>query len=200
VDRCFDPTHALIESSMRPPIQPPTQPPSRSPSQIPAPAPISKTLTPGLLRFVQSEFRLDWLGIHGAAHWARVRYNGLALARQNGANPRIVELFAFLHDVRREHDGRDRHHGDRAAALAGELNGRHFALDRRELRLLEHACREHSDGHTQADITVQTCWDADRLDLGRVGIRPHPSRLCTDAAREKEMIAAAYARSVRRLR
>jgi uncharacterized protein len=28
------------------------------------------------------------------------------------------------------------------------------------------------------------CWDADRLDLGRVGIQPKPELLCTDTARE----------------
>ena len=47
-----------------------------------------------------------------------------------------------------------------------------------------------------ADITVQTCWDADRLDLGRVGIRPDPRRLCTAAARNPRMIEAAFARSL----
>jgi uncharacterized protein len=31
---------------------------------------------------------------------------------------------------------------------------------------------------------VQTCWDADRLDLGRVGIIPRPDRLCTEEARD----------------
>lgn len=36
----------------------------------------------------------------------RVRTNGLRLACDNGANPRIVEYFAFLHDVCRRNDGR----------------------------------------------------------------------------------------------
>jgi uncharacterized protein len=45
------------------------------------------------------------------------------------------------------------------------------------------------------DITVLTCWDADRLDLGRVGIRPAAHRLCTDAARDPAMIEWAYRRS-----
>ena len=27
---------------------------------------------------------------------------------------------------------------------------------------------------TEADITIQTCWDSDRLDLGRVGMMPEP--------------------------
>jgi uncharacterized protein len=157
-----------------------------------------RTLTREFLRFLETEFRLDWRGIHGAAHWTRVRHNGLQMARRSGAEPRIVELFAFLHDVRRENDAEDPFHGERAAELAGELNGRFFSLARGELRLLEIACREHSNGHTQADITVQTCWDADRLDLGRVGIRPRARYLCTDAAKDPLMMRSAYGRSVAR--
>ena len=48
--------------------------------------------------------------------------------------------------------------------------------------------RLHSDGHTTGDATVLACWDSDRLDLGRVGIRPHPSRLCTVQAKARAMI------------
>jgi uncharacterized protein len=46
-----------------------------------------------------------------------------------------------------------------------------------------------------ADITIQTCWDADRLDLGRVGTTPDPARLCTAAARDPEMLRWADRRS-----
>jgi len=159
---------------------------------------VSRLLTPALVDFLRREFVLDWRGIHGVGHWARVRYNGLLLARQNGADRRVVELFAFLHDVRREHDGHDREHGERAADLVREIDGRFFSLSRPDRRLLEIACREHSDGHGQADLTVQTCWDADRLDLGRVGIRPDPDRLCTEQARSRALIAAAWARSTAR--
>jgi uncharacterized protein len=63
------------------------------------------------------------------------------------------------------------------------------------MELLALACTLHSDGHTDGDITVQTCWDADRLDLGRVGIRPSARYLCTEAARCGDLIAAAYRRS-----
>ena len=61
--------------------------------------------------------------------------------------------------------------------------------------LLEDACARHTDGLTEADITVQTCWDADRLDLGRVGIEPQRKYLCTDAAKDREILAWAYRRS-----
>jgi uncharacterized protein len=48
----------------------------------------------------------------------------------------------------------------------------------------------------EGDVTVLTCWDADRLDLGRVGIRPDPTYLCTAAARDTDMLTWSYRRSV----
>jgi uncharacterized protein len=153
-------------------------------------------VTQELVDFIRSQFCLDWFGIHGAAHWARVRVNGLQLARTTGANVKVVELFAFLHDAQRQNDRRDLEHGERAAGLARELNGQLFSLDRSELLLLEHACREHSNGGLEADVTIQTCWDADRLDLGRVGKHPDPRFLCTETARQPETIEVAYLRSI----
>ena len=66
-----------------------------------------------LLRLLRREFRLGWHGIHGVPHWARVRMNGLSLARLNGARQDVVEYFAVLHDSQRIHDGSDRRHGAR---------------------------------------------------------------------------------------
>lgn len=159
-------------------------------------SPASSVVTRELVDFLREEFRLDWNGIHGAGHWARVRHNGLLLAEVNRADPTVVELFAFLHDVRRHGDGSDPAHGERAAELVLEIDGRFFSLARAERRLLERACRDHSAGGLEADVTVQTCWDADRLDLGRIGIRPDPALLCTGEARRPEVIAAAFERSL----
>jgi uncharacterized protein len=53
----------------------------------------------------------------------------------------------------------------------------------------------YTHGGTEGDITVQTCCDADRLDLGRVVV-PDPARLCTSAARDPDMIEWAYWRSI----
>ena len=50
-------------------------------------------------------------------------------------------------------------------------------------------------GRLTRDVTIQTCWNADRLDLGRVGIKPNPTYLGTAAARDQETIARAFARS-----
>lgn len=155
----------------------------------------SKIITPELLQTLRAQYRLDWDGIHGYAHWVRVRENGLRLAELTGANPRVVELFAFLHDICRENDIVDRGHGRRAADFAAGLPYVQSLLSKDEMELLRQACAGHTRGDTEADLTVQVCWDADRLDLGRIGIRPVPERLCTEAARQPEIIAWAYRRS-----
>lgn len=151
-----------------------------------------------LVSIIRAQFALDWAGIHGAGHWARVRDNGLRLAELTGAKTKVVELFAFLHDSKRLNDGRDPDHGARAAAFAQSLAGSGFELESHDLQLLMDACRGHSDGLMTGDVTVLACWDADRLDLGRVGIRPDPKRLCTPAARDPEILKWAYSRSVGR--
>lgn len=152
---------------------------------------------PELIQILRRQFALDWGGIHGARHWGRVRENGLRLAERTGAKPRVVELFAFLHDSRRLNDARDPLHGPRAADFARKLARTALQIEPADLELLATACHGHSDGLTSGDITVLTCWDADRLDLGRVGIKPHPSRLCTEAARDPAMLEWAYHRSLR---
>lgn len=151
-----------------------------------------------LLARLRAEFALEWRGIHGAPHWARVRRNGLVLAEKTAASRRVVSLFAFVHDSCRWHDGGDRGHGARAAESIARLREeRIVSLADEEAELLAYACLRHSEGLLDADVTVQTCWDADRLDLGRVGRRPDPRRLCTPAARDRALIAWAYERSLR---
>ena len=109
----------------------------------------------------------------------------------------MVELFAFLHDSCRWNDGHDPDHGARAAEFAQSLHGMVFALAADELAMLMDACQGHTHGRYSDNLTVRTCWDADRLDLGRVGIRPAPERLCTDAARDPVLIEWAYQQSIR---
>ncbi len=150
-----------------------------------------------LIAQIRGQYSLNWHGIHGVAHWARVRHIGLKLAEKTGASLRVVELFAFLHDARRWDDGYDPGHGQRAADFARTLRGTAFQLSDEEFDLLTYACTHHTFGHTEGDITVMTCWDADRLDLGRVGIVPDPHKLCTPAARDSRMIHWAYERSIR---
>lgn len=153
-------------------------------------------LTQPLIEAIRSRYALEWHGIHGVSHWARVRLNGLKLATATGANRKVVELFAFLHDTCRIDDGYDSNHGWRAARFAESLLGTHIFLPDREFELLLQACGGHTSVARHHNVTVQTCWDADRLDLGRVGIVPDPARLCTAAAQAPDMIGWSYRRSI----
>lgn len=148
----------------------------------------------GLLAHIQQEFVLDWQGIHGANHWARVLHHGRAIARQWNADPLVVELFAFLHDSCRLDDWGDPKHGDRGAQFALDMQGQFYQLSGPQLDALCQAIRLHSDGHTSTNPTIQTCWDSDRLDLGRVGIRPSAKYLSELAATRIEI---GYALSVK---
>ncbi len=125
-----------------------------------------------------------------------MRENGLRLAAATGAKAHVVELFAVLHDACRLNHEEDRGHGPRAARFASQLLGRSFELSPEDFELLVTAIRDHSKGLREGDVTVLTCWDADRLDLGRVGERPRAERLCTQAARDPGIMAWAYERSV----
>ena len=96
--------------------------------------------------------------IHGLKHWARVEANGVRIAGRMGSDELVVRLFALFHDSQRLNDGHDPEHGPRAAALVRSLDSYLDFL---------------SD-------TLGTCYDADRLDLGRVGIKPDPKYLNTE--------------------
>ncbi len=151
---------------------------------------LNRVITPELIFVIRRKYDLDWFGAHGVRHWARVRKFGLQLASVTGARTDVVELFSFLHDSCRHEDGHDPDHGRRAVEFATQLRGLGLELDDDGFALLCEAMEYHSEGHLGADVTVQTCWDADRLDLGRVGIQPEPHKVCTDAARG--MISRAY--------
>jgi uncharacterized protein len=62
-----------------------------------------------------------------------------------------------------------------------------LGVSREEEELLTFACRHHGDGMVDAGVGVQTCRDADRLDLGRVGIAPDPEP-CARARRAELII------------
>lgn len=149
-----------------------------------------------LIQTVLNDYTLNPYGIHGLPHWARVLENGERLAEETGADLEVVRLFAVFHDSRRLNENIDQGHGLRGAELARKCHGSLFDLTASQFDLLYFACAHHTDGKTEADITVQTCWDADRLDLGRVGINPHPRYLCTEAAKNQETLEWANRRAL----
>ena len=149
-----------------------------------------------LIEVLKKSFTLDWLGTHGIRHWLRVWENGRFLAEKTGANIRVVELFAFFHDCKRENEYSDPEHGFRGAQLLSNLRDKLSDLGTDEFEKLNIACIEHTRSISNPDITIQTCFDADRLDLGRVGKKPDPKFLNTPVAKEHSVIQWAYKRSI----
>ena len=118
--------------------------------------------------------------VHGIVHWEQVERNGLLLAEKTGADIVVVRLFALFHDSKRANDGEDIVHGARGAEFAKTCFEEHrFEITREQFDKLYHACKFHTTEHRSGDATIDTCYDADRLDLGRVGILLAPAKMAT---------------------
>lgn len=124
--------------------------------------------------------------VHGPWHWEKVEKNGLALAKLTPkCDNLVVQLFALIHDCCRVNDDHDPDHGGRAADFARQLyEEKALEISPKQLELLAEACIGHNNGETSTDPTIGVCWDADRLDLTRVGISPDPKLLSTSAGKQ----------------
>ncbi len=120
---------------------------------------------------------------HGQEHWARVERNGLYICQLNGADEDVVKLFSLFHDSMRLNDGRDPEHGFRGAEYAKSLLNKEYEITHEKFELLYYACQYHNKKRIAEDKTIGTCWDADRLDLRRVGIKPSEDFLYSKEAK-----------------
>jgi uncharacterized protein len=130
--------------------------------------------------------------LHGEAHWRAVTYTALELAPLvAGADVVVGFVFGLMHDSQRVHDGHDPGHGPRAARVALDLHAEGaLAISPRRLDLLMTAMDGHTAGRRSSDPTTGMCWDADRLNLWRIGVMPRAEFLSTSAAREAGRIEA----------
>jgi uncharacterized protein len=126
------------------------------------------------------------VSFHGPWHWEKVEKNALALAKATkGADKIVAQLFALIHDSQRFNEDEDPQHGHRSAAYAEELfKAGKLEITKDQLVVLMEACKYHNDGELSTDPTIGVCWDADRLDLTRVGITPDPRYLSTQAGKD----------------
>ena len=107
--------------------------------------------------------------------------NGVYLCRFNSADIEVVRLFALFHDSKRENDHRDLEHGPRAELYLRTIS-QLVPLNSDQFENLCIACKTHTLGTVAENITIGTCWDSDRLDIGRVGIKPHEKFMTNEEA------------------
>jgi len=124
---------------------------------------------------------------HGINHWDNVWMNGQEIGWAVDADMEVVEYFSYLHDCQRWSEGSDWLHGPRAAQFAHE-NRELFDLSSSQFKDLIGAVA----GHTKLqpgckageNPTIAACWDADRLDIWRVGYAVDPRYLFTERAKD----------------
>ena len=125
--------------------------------------------------------------IHGVAHWDRVYENGQKLLNPY-VDALVVGVFAYLHDVCRINDDEDILHGVRASEKIDEIRNSILSfMTEEQISLLKKACHDHTTVHKTDNPTIDACFDADRLDLWRVGIVPDPDRMATEKGAEIAM-------------
>lgn len=122
---------------------------------------------------------------YGLPHWQRVARNGIML-RDNTVSRIVVILFAYLHDAFRIDETSDKEHGVRSAAIIASLRTTLLHnLSDSEFEMLMNACKLHSTTNRTGNPTIDTCFDANKLDLIRCGIdiRPDPAQMATEKGR-----------------
>lgn len=161
--------------------------PAPTPDSTPAPSSDAEIVArlPVVLEAIRILSPSRHSDIHGESHWRRVAAHGLYLADENGADRLVVLLFGMFHDSMRFNDGDDPEHGGRGGFLAACLNETLIGMAEDRLDVLDAACLGHTAGQTSDDPTIGACWDADRLDLVRLGDTIDPARMSTEPARSK---------------
>lgn len=133
-------------------------------------------------QWVASRWELGEL--HGISHWERVERNGLLLATPE-CDVTVIRLFAYLHDSCRKDDGYDEEHGPRAAKMIVGLRKTLLKeLSDQQFETLQKAICLHTITHSTGNPTIDACFDADRLDLGRVGITPDPNKMASEKGKK----------------
>ncbi len=143
-----------------------------------------------VLDYINNHLELHTNGLHGFSHWERVERLGEFISSTNDADQEVLKLFAYTHDLGRLNDGTDPEHGLRSAKIVEDLYKRRIIkLTPEQYQKLFYACANHmvTLAHSN-DVTIQACWDADRLDLWRADIEPDPQYLYTEVAKKSATI------------
>jgi uncharacterized protein len=113
--------------------------------------------------------------IHGELHWRAVAEAGMSIAATGGGCPRVALAFGMIHDCKRLNDDWDPEHGERASGWASGSKTLRNLLGKEGQEAVARACLDHEKGKITEDPVIGSCWDADRINLWRVGITPNRS-------------------------
>lgn len=136
-----------------------------------------------IIQKILADTTVHWGSIHGIGHWKRVAGYGCFLSKHEKVEERILVLFGYFHDCKRHSHGSDPEHGSRAAEYLLTYSPEELGLSEQEQHRLAVACKYHTCELDTTDLSIKACWDCDRLDIGRLGIKTDPNRLFTKTAK-----------------
>ncbi|MEA5082074.1 MAG: HD domain-containing protein [Dysgonamonadaceae bacterium] len=140
---------------------------------------LSETLKLLKINVSQSIFDKD-SPIHGYSHFLRVFRNIVLLGNHYKFERSSIELFAYYHDILRLNDGDDPQHGKRGAELfKNGIAPKYYNMQNDIVDKVCFACENHTTLLRSGDSLIDICFDADRLDLMRVGVKPDPKKMAT---------------------
>lgn len=112
---------------------------------------------------------------HGFLHSKYVEAFGLIMVEEYAkenivVDKDVVQWFAYLHDSMSKDKKYDPKHGEKAASYIDEIRN-DYLQDLSEIQIvkLKKACTLHSTIISTGDITIDVCFDADRLDSPKFG-------------------------------
>jgi uncharacterized protein len=135
---------------------------------------ISKILIAQIEKEAKKYFK-NASGCHDWTHVERVRSVGIKLAKLEHADPRIVEVAALLHDIRKNAEMKKKGafcHAEAGAQEAAKILAK-YKLDKKYIEQIIHCIATHRKrkGNAPSTIEAKVLFDADKLDsLGAVGI------------------------------
>lgn len=139
-----------------------------------------------VLKKIIEEFYLKDSFIHGAAHWSRVYHYGHILSELNDFDKENIAFFSIFHDSKRFNDDYDPEHGLRGAEFFKKLS-KIIDITNEQKEIIYEACKKHNYQQEADSLEVGLCFDADRLDLWRVGINPNDDYLHIKQSKSFEM-------------
>ena len=129
-----------------------------------------------------SEYVLTWE--HGFLHSKYVEAFGLLMVEEYAkeniiVDKDVVQWFAYLHDIMNNGINND-NHGEKAANYIDEVRNIYLQdLSESQIEKLKKACALHSTTIATGDITIDVCFDADRLDSPKFDRVTDPEKMAT---------------------
>lgn len=157
---------------------------------------IYNVIPKNILKEILNEYQLDLLnGMNGLNHWSRIIENAFLLSEYNKANKKVLVAFAFFHKIKRNNEEQDTNEGYKGAQLLRYYENE-LGLNEEEFDQAYFACVNFNEFKTHDNLTIATCWDAERLDLMRTGLYPREDDLQSTYAKNAGTITWAVRRAL----